>query len=255
MWRSGAGLTPTAPIDPAADSYAALAGVYDLVVQPFAAAADAAIRMAASAMRPDDGPVLDIGAGTGRPALVLLDALPSASVLAVEPSPAMRSVLLAKLAARPDLHQRITVVPGHLDALQLPERLGGALALGVIGHFDVDARRRLLADLAARLGSGASLLLDLQPPVEPQDVPPARYARVDVGALTYECWGEATVVHGDLLRWTIRYLTLDGDRVVELRQAVYHYHHPSLETFTGEAEAAGLTVTALDRPYFLVRAA
>jgi SAM-dependent methyltransferase len=238
-------IDPTPMIEPTADRYAALAGMYDLVVKPFAAAADTAIRAAAATMRPDDGPVLDIGAGTGRPALVLLDLLPAASVLAVEPSPGMRSVLLAKLAARPDLHSRVTVVPRDLGALRLPDRLGGALALGVIGHFDAVARRRLLADVAARLGPGAPLLLDLQPPWDPQDVPPARYARVDVGALTYECWGEARVVRGDLLRWTMRYVTLDGEQIVEERHAVYDYHHPSRETLSGEAQAAGLTVTVL----------
>ena len=58
---------------------------------------------------PAGGSVLDIGAGVGRTAFALAER--GVNVIALEPDAEMYSVLLSRLASRPELHARITPVP------------------------------------------------------------------------------------------------------------------------------------------------
>lgn len=50
------------------------------------------------------------------------------------------------------------------------EPIGGAILLGVIGHFDAGECAAVLAELAARLPVGGAALVDLQEPERPQRV-------------------------------------------------------------------------------------
>ena len=83
---------------------------------------------------PAAGPMLDFGAGTVLSTIAVADALPEATILAVEPSPSLRALLLSRLAARPDLRSRATVLPTDLFGAELPRRLGGAVAISMLGH-------------------------------------------------------------------------------------------------------------------------
>lgn len=119
-------------------------------------------------MRPDLGPLVDLGAGTGRSSIALAEAFPEAEVLAVEPSRAMRAVLTSRVLAREDLRQRVTVVPGDVASAPLPARWGGVTARGLAGHLDPAQRRTLWSLLAERLADGAGAVVD-QVPAEPPE--------------------------------------------------------------------------------------
>ncbi len=67
-------------------------------------AGDVGLRQAA----PGQGPIVDIGAGTGLGTLLVADTVPGGEVIAVEPSPILRAVLLSRLAADDGLRQRVT---------------------------------------------------------------------------------------------------------------------------------------------------
>ena len=54
--------------------------------------------------------ILEIGAGTGLITTSLADWTP-AEIFALEPSAGMRAVLLSRLASRPELLKRVTVLP------------------------------------------------------------------------------------------------------------------------------------------------
>ncbi len=97
-----------------------------------------------------DGTLLDVGAGTGLGTEVLATAVPDADVFAVEPSPVLRAVLLSRMAARPDLRRRVTVVAADALGADLPARLGAVLAMNMIGHLDPDGRRTFLRRVAER---------------------------------------------------------------------------------------------------------
>ncbi len=117
------------------DSYAATASLYDLMNAPWRAAQIAALERLLPLLRADAGPILDVGAGSGANLEWVLDRLPDARLHALEPSPSMRSLALARIAAHPEWFARVTLRPEDFFSATLPDSLGGAILLGVLGHF------------------------------------------------------------------------------------------------------------------------
>jgi len=222
------------------DAYAAGAEYLELFSLPMWASLRSPLVAALDGVRPAAGPVLDLGAGTGIGTQVLLDALPDARVLAVEPSPALRAVLLAKLADDPERTRRVTVEPADAAGAELPDRLAGAIAMHMVGHLDPEVRRGLWDRLAARLVPGAPLVVGLQPPDEAVAVPLARHSAVAVGDLVYEGWAQAEPTGPASLRWTMTYRTLRGDRVLAEQTAEHDWQIVAPATAVAELAAAGL---------------
>ncbi|HMR48087.1 MAG TPA: class I SAM-dependent methyltransferase [Arachnia sp.] len=235
------------------DAYAATASAYEFFALPFRDAQYAALDRLVPSLRPDAGPILDIGAGSGAFTAWALERFPAARVVALEPSPAMRALLLARIAASPAWYPRVTVRPeGFFDAT-LPERLGGAIALGVLGHFDPGERRAVLAELAARLPRGGAALIDLQEPQRPRRIAPYEFTVATVGDLTYRGIAEAWPMGIEEMRWRMTYLSLEGERVLTEETTEHLYHHPAPDLFAREAEDAGLTARRLEEgPFWLL---
>ncbi|MEV0611979.1 class I SAM-dependent methyltransferase [Nonomuraea sp. NPDC050404] len=165
-----------------------------------------------AALRGITGPVVDVGAGGGHGTRVIAEALPEAEIVAVEPSPALRSVLLSRVSESARLRDRVTVLPEHLLEATLPDRLGAVVAMNVLGHFDAAGRQAIWAMLADRLLPGGRAVLNLQPPAEPVAVPETRFADVRIGRRRYEGWGRAEPAGPDSIIWDMTYRTYDGDR-------------------------------------------
>ncbi len=73
------------------------------------------------------GPVLELGAGTGRVTLALAEA--GVAIHALDASEAMLETLAAKLAARPqEVRTRVTVVRGDMRTFNLPQRFALIIA-------------------------------------------------------------------------------------------------------------------------------
>lgn len=224
------------------DSYAATASAYDLLNLRFRTAQLAALSHCLPHFRSDVGPILDIGAGSGLNTALVLERLDDARILAIEPSAAMRSLLMAKLADHPEWHHRVTVRPEVFGDAPLPDRIGGAILLGVIGHFDAEQRQNVFRSLARRLARAAPALIDLQAPERAEDVAPFQFAEVCVGDLTYRGVGHAVHVGDDKLQWHMKYQTLDGDQILHQTSTDHIYHHPPADKVQREAQAAGLTI-------------
>lgn len=79
-------------------------------------------------------------------------------------------------------------------------RLGGAVALGMLGHLDPAERGALWRTLAARLAPNAPAIVEIQPPSRPEPVPLARFTRIAVGEHDYEGWAAAEPAGPDRLR-------------------------------------------------------
>lgn len=236
------------------DPYAATAGAYDLLNARWRSAQIKALERLRPLLRPDAGAILDVGAGSGLNTAWLLQSHPDARVLALEPSPAMRALSLARIAAHPEWHDRVTLRPEDFFGATLPSSVGGAILLGVLGHFDPGERAAVFAELANRLPDGGAALIDLQQPERPEPVQAATMASTRVGELEYRLIGEAIPMGGDRLRWRMTYLSLEGERVLTEETTEHVYHHPAPATVTAEVAAVGLTTERLDATtYWLLR--
>ncbi|MCW6004651.1 class I SAM-dependent methyltransferase [Micromonospora sp. CPCC 205371] len=193
--------------------------------------------------RPDQGPIVDIGAGTGLGTLVAARAVPGADLIAVEPSPILRAALLARLAGD-DMSRRVTVQATDAGGMVLPGRLGAVLAINMIGHLTPDHRRALWADLRPRLAPAAPLVVNLQPPPEPVAVPETAFTSVPVGRQTYQGSGGARPDGPDSVVWTMRYRVLTEDGTVERELVVdYPWYVLSAQMLLDELAAAGYAAT------------
>ncbi|MFR9722190.1 class I SAM-dependent methyltransferase [Streptomyces sp. MS19] len=231
-----------------ADAYAASAEYIDLLITPFW---DVAGPVLAEAIRDIDaatGPVLDIGAGSGRGTLLLGETLPESEIIAVEPSPGLRAALLARLAGHDALRPRVTVLPEPLPAAELPDRLGLVIALNVIGHFPPAERRAVWHLLATRLAPGGRALLNLQPPTEPIAIPDTLAATAHVGRRRYEGWARAEPAGDTTLLWHMTYRTHHDGRQVAEQTVSYPWHLLDGTTLRAESEAAGLCARPLGPP-------
>ncbi|MDG4799969.1 class I SAM-dependent methyltransferase [Micromonospora sp. WMMD980] len=203
---------------------------------------------------PHAGPIVDLGAGSGLGTLLIAEVLPAARILAIEPSAAQRAALFGRLGPVPDLRERVTVVAAGAQDAPLPERIGGAIAMNMIGHLDPDARRRLWGRLRDRLADGAPLVVNAQPPAEPVEIAEAEFVTVRVGAHTYVGSGAAQPDGPGTIRWRMRYRVLDeADRLLREVTAAYRWYVVSPEALAVELSAAGFD--AVPGPMDVVRAA
>ncbi|GAA4913196.1 hypothetical protein GCM10023334_012960 [Nonomuraea thailandensis] len=177
----------------------------------------------AEALRGVTGPIVDVGAGGGHGTRVIAEAVAGAEIVAVEPSTALRSVLLARVGESAELRERVTVLPEHLLSAALPPRPGAVVLMNVIGHFDPADRQAAWAMLADRLAPGGRAVLNLQPPAEPAAVPETRFADVRIGRRRYEGWGRAEPAGPDRIVWHMTYRTYQDDRLADELKTHYDW--------------------------------
>lgn len=168
------------------------------------------------------GPVVDVGAGTGLGTRVLAEACPTAAVLAVEPSPVLRAVLLSRVVSDADLRERVTVVAGDALGADLPDHIGAVTALNMLGHLSPGERRTFLRRVADRLLPAAPLVVNLSPPAQAVAVPYTTFGAVRVGRHLYEGGGAAEPSGADTVTWRMRYRVLDTTGAV-VREASIDY--------------------------------
>lgn len=103
--------------------------------------------------------VLDVGAGTGQVTLTMANE--GTTVVAVEPSEAMREVFEEKLSSRPTLRERVRLVPGSAQAFEWNGEAEAAVMVESFDHLLThDNRVRALENVAAHLCPGARLIFD-----------------------------------------------------------------------------------------------
>lgn len=223
------------------DRYAATASAYDLYIAAYRCDQIAALEALRPRLRPSAGPILDVGAGSGLNCNWVLSHVPGSEVIAIEPSPSMRSLTLQRIAANPDWFPRITVRPEDFLSAPLPASLGGGILLGVLGHFDAGGRAAVFAELATRMATGAAALIDLQEPEKPMRVEPFEFTAARIGMLHYKGIAEAWPAGGEAMRWRMTYLTLEDERILTEETTEHLYHHPTASTVAEEAAQVGLT--------------
>jgi SAM-dependent methyltransferase len=228
-------------------SYAATAEFYDLL-QATAQQRRAGRLLDRWLDRPRVG-VLDAGAGTGV-VTELLAARCAVPVQAVEPSAAMRAVLLSRLAGRPRLLDRVTVHAAGMDRLRLPGVADFALCLNVLATLDRPTRQGVLAGLTHALVPGGRLVVQRPPDI----VPPARseLPGCQLGRHRYTGWVDCEPAGGQRLCWRFSYQVSDGDAVVRTVTDQFDGYLQPPGEFAEDLRAAGLQPVDADEPQIVV---
>ena len=227
------------------DEYSTSGEFLDILSRDAWAALREPVALALRGLDPAAGPLLDLGAGGGRGTLLLAELAPSAALVAVEPSLVQRAVLLARLADEPTLAERVSVIAQPAETADLPDAVGGVLAMNMIGHLSAADRRHLWRRLADRMGPEVPLVVNLQPPARAEALPDTNFAAVRIGSYTYEGGGRAEPAGADAVIWHMRYGVRDqkGDLVREVT-AAYRWHVLDEETLLAEVAAVGLAAQA-----------
>lgn len=224
-----------------------------LSIQAWAELADR-VAAALHGADPAAGTVVEFGAGTGLATDVLLDSMAPAPIVAAEPSPQLRAVLLARLSGRVE-RERVTVFPGGAGELPLPGRIAAAVGVNMIGHLPPEARRALFVELIPRLAPRAPVVFNVQPPDTAVEVPEWPPIAVTVGRLRYEGTGHAVATGPDQVRWTMTYRTLDGDTEIAHATAEYDWWIVSANRLAAELHEAGAATVRVDRDLVIAHAA
>jgi SAM-dependent methyltransferase len=222
------------------DPYQQSAEFIDLMIRDAWGQIGPAVTQGLGSADPARGPVVDVGAGSGIGTRLIAEALPGVEIVALEPSVAMRAVLLARVADSPELRRRVTVLADPVQTARLPERCSAVVALHMLGHLPPEDRRGLWRLLASRLEGGGLALVNLLPPIEPVVVPDTVMADVAVGRRRYQGWARAEPAGADQVVWHMTYRTLSDGEVVDERQASYRWWVLSEERLAGELAVHGL---------------
>lgn len=222
------------------DFYATNADIYAAVSLNSLPGQLAALRSVVS--EPFHGAVVEVAAGVGT-ALKTLAGMTSDALYAVEPSTYMRVGLMTTVAGDEALRKRVTILPGTLRQVgeRLPERLGGIVVLNALGHLEPAELEDFWQFAARRLVPGGQLVLGLQPPFEPVEIPWTNFGEARIGDRTYRTAGTASVTSDDRAIWTMRWTIHDPDGVeLERREASTEWAVVGPAQVTEAATAVGL---------------
>jgi hypothetical protein len=196
-------------MDDTRDPYAPVAEYVDLISRPFWQSFGAVLRNALETV--GDEPVVDIGAGTGMGLARVAALLPRHDIVAIEPSPALRTGLFARLSDDPALAARVTVLPVTVQEAALPPRLGAVTGINMLGHLPPADRVTLWERLAAALSPAAPAVFTLQPPPRPELIAEQPFGEAIAGTRRYSASGGAEPVGPERVRWRVTYRIHDGE--------------------------------------------
>lgn len=200
-------------------------------------------------------PLLDIGPGSGLTTLALAEQFPATELIAVEPDPWMRSMLMMRVASRAELRERTTVVASTINEAWLPPQIGGALLFNVIYFLGRGARETFWDRIADYLAPDAPILMSRSYGVLEASAEPRLASSATMGRHTYERWRQAVPTGDGRVEITQTYKTLRDRDVV--REVVTKISPMSLdeELVVSEIPIGKYSIEEIDERYIAVRRA
>lgn len=202
-----------------------------------------------------DLPLVDIGPGSGLTTLALAQQFPDVEIIAVEPDPWMRSMLMLRVAEREHLRSRTTVEPNSILDAWMPEQIGGALLFNVIYFLGGRARLAFWDRMAQVLPEGAPILMSRAYGVVDTGEELVRTASSTLGRNTYERWRQTVPVKDGRVEITNTYKTIrDGKVVREVTTRISPFSLDE-ELVVSEIPIGKLAIEEINEKYLAIRRA
>lgn len=182
--------------------------------------------------------ILEIGAGSGLITTSLADWTP-AEIFALEPSSGMRGMLLSRLCTRPELLQRVTVLPCDALSVDLDEPVEAMVMINVMYALEPDYRKRLWPVLAAQLEPGGLLVFTWRDGGAPSPHPLQASGSRQVGRHTYTVLSEILESSEEACEARYLYRITEDDKVIGEEEIVGSAYRPVWKTIEGELVGAG----------------
>lgn len=194
----------------------------------------------------DAGPVWDIGAGSGRTTAALLRAgAAPQGVVAIEPDPQSRALLLQRLALDPGLRRHVTVEHRPFADVPSSENLRGIVLISVVEHLSEQERLYLFTRAAAMLAPSGSIVMNRTYGPSEETVAETLVGTAQVGRDLYFRFFAAAPDDGAVrVRNTYR-VVRDGE-VLRHEVEEKRVQRLSEERVIAEAEACGLVPIFVD---------
>ncbi len=203
---------------------------------------------------PADGPIIDVGSGTGIGLAYLRAAVPDVRLVAIEPSKAMRVALHTRLSEFTELRAQTTVIPTTFGDAPLPARASAMVLSALIGHLSDEERTRLWSYVATQTAPGAPVVVGVLPPSRPLPVDLLKYGERRIGDYVYEGWQSGVPLDARRMMWTMTYKVVDsasGATVAEYT-ATAPWRCDGVDDIRREIEPYGLEMSEHD-DYVIVR--
>ncbi len=201
-----------------------------------------------------DRPLIDIGCGSGLTTVALAERFPNTDILAVEPDPLTRSLLMLRVAERTEMRSRTTVLPESILDVWLPQDCGGALLFNVIYFLGGRARDAFWTRMAQVLVPGAPILMSRSyggVPNEPVECHLVKSATM--GHHEYQRYFEAHPIEDNRVEIINTYVVLrDGEKVRSARTRVTPYSLDE-ELILSEIPIGKFSIEEIDDKYVAVR--
>lgn len=182
--------------------------------------------------------ILEVGAGTGLITTSLADWTP-AEIFALEPSPGMRGVLLSRLGSRPELLNRVTVLPCDALNASLPEPAEAVVMINVMHALEPDYRRRLWPVLAGSLETGGLLVFTWRDGGPPKPRPLKELVSRQVGRHTYTALSEILDTDGEAAYARYIHRISEGDKVISEEEITGYAYRPARDVLQHGLASAG----------------
>jgi SAM-dependent methyltransferase len=184
--------------------------------------------------------ILEVGAGTGLITTSLADWTP-AEIFALEPSAEMRGILLSRLGSRPELLDRVTVLPCDALNVKLDEPAEAVVMINVMHALEPDYRRQLWPVLAASLEAAGLLVFTWRDGVPAAPRPLQELVSRKVGRHTYSAWSEIIDSGEEAMHARYVHRITEGDQLISEEETVGYSYKPTWHTLQNELETAGFT--------------
>ena len=153
----------------------------------------------------------------------------------------MRAVLLSRLASRPELLERVTVLPCDALGVNLDEPAEAVVMINVMYALEPGYRKRLWPVLAAQLEPGGLLVFTWRAGGPPGPHPLQEMDARRVGRHTYTVLSEILESGEEAIRARYLHRITEGEKVISEEEITGHAFRPAWDVLQRELTSAGFT--------------